>query len=280
MSQPPEQPPGYPYPGSQPPGGYGLPPQSDAIPGQYQPTQYNPYAQPPGAGGAGGFGPPGAPGIPGQPQTGGRSGGGKRFLLGTLVGLCAASALWAGGVFGLGLFDKGDGVDLGSYQVKENMCPSVDLSAFKDQYSQDSGDPQHKTFKHKYMDTLECNLTREASGSTASDDSSSASFEVRADYHKKTDPTADFTATWEQWGQEGDGAKVAKVTGLGDQAYLVTQDVKGSSTYPWATMAVRDGSVVFTMSWSVTSSSDAPTPAQEAGKLKAATAATMRNLRS
>ncbi|MGW0881922.1 hypothetical protein [Streptomyces sp. NPDC002671] len=239
----PAQPTAYPYPNPQspPPGNfYAQPtmvgqPAAQPVPGQPQPG--NPYAQPPQ------YGP-----VPVPPSGGGGGGGGAgRAVLWGVVGAVVASAVWAGGVFLIG--GKGDSADLRGYSAPTNLCSGADYSSFKDEYPEGDSSPIHNSLKQSALEEGYCSLgLKKSSGSTLSD----AYLTLQLDLHKKTDPGPEFTATWKNYGDSHKGYDVTSVSGLGDEAYLVTEDTTSgsSSGSRYATLAVRDGWVTYTMSYS------------------------------
>ncbi|WP_329369495.1 collagen-like protein [Streptomyces sp. NBC_00669] len=294
MSTPPEQPSPNPYqqpntpgqgpgPGPIPPqppvGGYGTP----------VPAQHNPYAQPgaygqpaPGQPGAAqqpptqGYymqpGAPGAPGMPGAPRT---SGGAGRAVLWAVVGAAVASALWGGGVLLLGK-DSSAKADLRGYAVKDNLCDTEDVSAFTTQYPQKDDDPTSYTTKTATVDEMYCDQSLKKETSSLSD----AYLYVDVTLHHKTDPKAEFADTWRSYTQRHQQYKISTVAGIGQEAYLLTED-ESSSQY--VTLAVRDGWMTYTMSWSSysvgTSSDDSTTVDEAATMVKTATRATLPKLK-
>ncbi|GGO80775.1 hypothetical protein [Wenjunlia tyrosinilytica] len=275
MSTPPDQPSAYPYPSPQSPGGYGSPTQP-AVPGQHNPYAQtpNPYAQP-GAYGSAGM-PPQPPGTPGY-----GGGGAKRALLWAAVGAVAASAVWGAGLLAANLVG-GDTTagDLGSYKFQDNLCDTADISSMKQEYPEADSNPTHESLKHEATDSMSCSLTLKKSGSSTYAD---AYLSLAVEYHKKSDPTADFTALWESYKERtGSDYKVEKIDGYGDQAYLVTLEPASSTGTRSATLAVRDGSVTYNMSWSAYPSSlttsTIPAVSDIAAKLKTDTKATLAKL--
>ncbi|MEU0005644.1 hypothetical protein ABZ079_15490 [Streptomyces sp. NPDC006314] len=237
----PPQPTAYPYPNPQspPPGNfYAQPtlvgqPAAQPLPGQLPPG--NPYAQAPQ------YGP-----VPVPPAGGSGGGGAGKAVLWAVVGAVVASAAWAGGVFLLG--GKGDSADLRGYSAPGNMCSSADYASFKDEYTQDDSSPTRTALKDKALDESYCSLSLKKPGSTYAD----AYLSMQLDLHKKTDPGPEFTANWKNYGDSHKDYDVDPVKGIGDEAYLVSQDTTGgsSSGSRYATLAVRDGWVTYTMSYS------------------------------
>ncbi|MEV5174113.1 hypothetical protein AB0L10_24250 [Streptomyces flaveolus] len=232
----PPQPTAYPYPNPQPapPGTFHAQPTLAAQPAPGQPQPGNPYAQAPQ------YGP-----VPPVPPAGGGAG---RAVLWAAVGAVVASAAWAAGVFLVGA--RGDSADLRGYSAPSNMCSSADYSSFKDEYTENDSSPTHTSLKDKALDESYCSLGLKKSGSSYAD----AYLTMQLDLHKKTDPAPEFTATWKNYGDSHTGYDVDPVEGIGDEAYLVSQDTtngSSSSGSRYATLAVRDGSVTYTMSYSV-----------------------------
>ncbi|MFI2206375.1 hypothetical protein ACH47Z_37535 [Streptomyces sp. NPDC020192] len=245
----PPQPTAYPYPSPQsaPPGNFyaqptlvGQPaPGQPVQPGQFgqagQPQPGNPYAQAPQYG----------PGVPVPPPGGG--GGAGKAVLWAAVGAVVASVIWAGGVFLIG--GKGDSADLRGYSAPANMCSSADYSSFKSEYPQDDSTPTKNTLKNPALDESYCSLGLKKTGSTYAD----AYLTMQLDLHRKTDPGPEFTAMWKNYGDSHTGYDVSRVSGIGDEAYLVSQDTTGGSSTSgsrYATLAVRDGWVTYEMTYS------------------------------
>ncbi|SMF45180.1 hypothetical protein [Streptomyces sp. Amel2xC10] len=251
--QQPEQPPeapappsAYPYPNPQSPapgGPAGFPPapQSGQPPLYAQPTlvgvpaqQVNPYAQ------------PGPYPVVGTPPTGGSGGGAGRAVLWAALGAVVASAAWAAGVFVIG--GTGDDPDLRGYKAPANLCTSADYSSFKDEYPEKDGTPTDNTLEDTALDQGYCSISLKKTGSSYAD----AYLSVQLDLHKKTDPGPEFTAQWKNYDDSHDGYDVDPVTGIGDEAYIVSEDTTNGtdSGSRYATLAVRDGWVTYTMGYS------------------------------
>ncbi|MFJ9865790.1 hypothetical protein [Streptomyces sp. NPDC101165] len=232
----PPQPTAYPYPNPQSPASGSFYAQPTLV-GQPAPPQAgvpgNPYGQPPQ------YGP-----VPAPPSGGG--GGAGRAVLWLAVGAAVASAAWAAGVFLLG--GMGDSADLRGYSAPSNMCSGADYSSFKDEYPQNDSSSTHNSLKNKALDESYCSLSLKKTGSSYAD----AYLSMQVDLHRKTDPGPEFTATWKNYGDSHTGYDVSPVKGIGDEAYLVSQDTTSGSTSGsrYATLAVRDGWVTYTMSYS------------------------------
>ncbi|MFI9247416.1 hypothetical protein ACIGXF_33660 [Streptomyces sp. NPDC053086] len=266
----PPQPTAYPYPHPQsPPAGafYAQPTLvGQPVPGQPQPG--NPYVQAPP------YGP-----VPPVPPAGGGKGAG-RAVLWAAVGALVASAAWAAGVFLIG--GKGDSADLRGYSAPKDMCSSGDYSSFKEEYTENDSSPTHTSLDDTALDEGYCSLGLKKSGSSYAD----AYLTMQLDLHRKTDPGPEFTATWKNYGDSHTGYDVDPVEGIGDEAYLVSQDTAkaSSSGSRYATLAVRDGWVTYTMSYSAYLSSydedkDPPALTEVTDWLKTDTRATLKQLR-
>lgn len=247
-----------PVPAPAPAGGYGPPP-------GYLPGRPYPYGQP--------------PGFP-QPSTG--RGNAGRAVLWATVGALVASALWAAGVFVLG--PSGDKPDLAGYQAKSNLCSAVDYSALRTEYTEEDTAPTHNSLKHKAIDQSYCSISLKTASSSSYAD---AYLSVEMDLHKKTDPSPEFTAVWSAYGQRYEGYDVEKLSGFGDEAYLVTEDTTsgtGTAGSRAVILAVRDGWMTYQMSWSTYSSSYATTTPPDISDVsrwvKTDTRSTLENLRS
>ncbi|MGC5562353.1 hypothetical protein ACPYPG_05850 [Streptomyces sp. FR-108] len=249
-----------PYQSTQPTGGHGYGP-----PPTHPPAQQYPYGPPPGS----------------PPPTGGKGTAG-RAVLWAAVGAAVASALWAGGLLLLGPFD-GD-PDLAGYRARANLCSSVDYDSLRTEYTEEDNAPTHNALKHKAIDQSYCSISLKTSSTSSYAD---AYLSVQMDLHKETDPSAEFTGLWSEYGQRYDDYDVAKVSGFGDEAYLVTEDTTTGSGVGGSRaviLAVRDGWMTYQMSWNVyTTSYETNTPPEidEVSRwVKSDTRSTLENLRS
>ncbi|WP_225833542.1 hypothetical protein [Streptomyces sp. NK08204] len=280
----PPQPTAYPYPNPQspPPGSFYAHPtlvgqSAQPLPGQPlpgqpgQPQPGNPYAQPPQYGV-----------VPVPPSGGGGGGGAGRAVLWGVVGALVASAAWAAGVFLIG--GTGDSADLRGYSAPSNLCSGADYSSFKDEYPEGDSSPTHNSLKQPVLDEGYCSLgLKKSSSSTLSD----AYLTMQLDLHRKTDPGPEFTALWKNYDDSHTGYDVTAVSGIGDEAYLVSEDTTSgsSSGSRYATLAVRDGWVTYTMSYSAYLSSydedtDPPSLSDVTAWLKTDTKATLEQLKN
>ncbi|MFF3849969.1 hypothetical protein [Streptomyces sp. NPDC002328] len=262
------QPQPAPAPGAQPgqPGFYHQPTLA-GLPSQPQPQPGNPYLQ------QNPYGP-----APAPPSGGGRGGAG-RAVLWAVVGAVVASAAWAAGVFLL--WGDQDEPVLRGYTAPANLCTGADYSSFEAEYTGDAGTPTHNELEDPALDDSYCSVSLKKSGSTYTD----AYLSIRLELHKKTDPGPEFTARWKNYAEGRTGYDVDSVTGIGDEAYLVSKDTTGSSSSGSmdATLAVRDGWVTYEMSYSIYLSSydedkDPPELDEVVGWLKTDTRATLEEL--
>jgi hypothetical protein len=210
----------------------------------------------------------------------GSGGGAGRAVLWAVVGAVVASAAWAAGVFLVG--GVGADADLRGYTAPANLCSSADYSSFREKYPEGDSSPSHNELKDPALDESYCSLSLKKSGSTYSD----AYLSIEVGLHKKTDPGLEFTARWKNYGESRSGYDVDTVTGIGDEAYLVSEDTTDSSDSGSmdATLAVRDGWMTYTMNYSVYLSSydeddEAPQLDEVSDWLKADTRATLEALR-
>ncbi|WP_229713096.1 hypothetical protein [Streptomyces fuscichromogenes] len=263
----PPQPTAYPYPHPQSP----PPSQPNPYAQPTVPQQGNPYAVQPGYG----YPPPVAP----PPATGGNAVG--RAVLWAVVGAVVASAGWAAGLFLTG--GLGAGADLRGYRAPANLCSSADYSSFKDEYPVADSAPTKNAMKDPALDESYCSLSLKKTSSSYGD----AYLTMQVDLHRKTDPAPEFTATWKNYGDSHTDYDVSPVQGIGDEAYLVTQDTSNGSTTTgsrYATLAVRDGWMTYTMSYSAylstyDSDTDPPTLDSVTGWLKTDTKSTLEQLK-
>ncbi|MFE6160925.1 hypothetical protein ACFQ7F_18650 [Streptomyces sp. NPDC056486] len=253
MSIPNPQPnqPNQPNPYQQNPNPYQQPP--GAVPPQPSPQ---PYGQPPGPYGQqpGPYGqppaPPAPPAGPRKPTPG--------WVWG-IGGVVVASALWAGALFATGNLgsDGGDDVkaDLAGYQYKKNLCDVSPLDAFKKKYEldTDSTATTHYGSQQKGFDQSYC--SRQLKDPEADKDTYTSIYVYStARWHKATDPAGEFASeqkAYEDQSQKTYGYKTKAVSGIGDEAYLVTETSgTGKDSLNGMTLAVREGWFTIEMRWS------------------------------
>ncbi|MFK4183822.1 hypothetical protein ACI2L4_07345 [Streptomyces sparsogenes] len=216
----------------------------------------------------GGYGPMGVqPPMP-PAGPGGPSSGGKGWLW-ALGGAVVASAVWAGVVFSTGGFGSGEKkADLGTYQYASDLCASSDFTpienaSFKEKDSTSGSNPQHSSSQDPAMDSMTCNVDYEPSTSSSSD-YSSAWLYTTAYLHRKTDPAPEFKATYMSYKNQKTSSthyKVTKVSGVGDEAYVVAQEYEGSSnSSAYVILGVRDGWMTYQTTWSQYASTSSDNP--------------------
>ncbi|MCX4671457.1 hypothetical protein OG453_33035 [Streptomyces sp. NBC_01381] len=238
----PYQPNPNPNPYQQPPGA--VPPQPyGQQPGPYA-QQPGPYGQPPAPVG----GPPAPPAGPRRPTPGWAWG---------LGGVVVASALWAGALFATGNLGSGDGgdADFAGHQYTKNLCDATKLEAFQKEYTldTDSTATTHYGSRQKGLDQSYCSHKLK-DPAAAADSYASTYVYSTARWHKTTDPAGEFASEWkafEDQSQKTYGYTTKAVSGIGDEAYLVTEKSgtdKDSLTS--MTLAVRAGWFTIQMHWS------------------------------
>ncbi|MEV7320751.1 hypothetical protein [Streptomyces sp. NPDC093970] len=261
----------YPYPNPQsPPPAQNPYAQPTLVNQPAAPPQGNPYGVQPGYG----YPLPAAP-----PSAGGSQAG--RAVLWLAVGAVVASAGWAAALFLTG--GLGGGADLRGYQAPANLCSGADYSSFQDEYPDSDSSPTKNVLKDPALDESYCSLSLKKTGSSYAD----AYLSIQVDLHRKTDPGPEFTATWKNYGDSHTDYDVSPVQDIGDEAYLVTEDTgsgSGTSGSRYATLAVRDGWMTYTMSYSAYFSSygsdkNPPTLDDVTGWLKTDTKSTLEQLK-
>ncbi len=213
---------------------------------------------------AAGYG-PGAP-APAAPSGSAK----KRGPLWALGGAVVASAVWAGVTFATGGFDGGPEPELGSYAYTGNLCSYTDYAPIKkagfskEESTGEKKNPLASGTEHEALDTMQCNTDLEAEN-TSSSDYASTWLSTSALLHRETDPKPEFEALYRAYeNQRGTTHtyKVAPVSGLGDEAYVVTQVEKdGKDDGSYVILGIRDGWMTYQLSWSnYISSSSSVTP--------------------
>ncbi|TGB13602.1 hypothetical protein [Streptomyces sp. MZ04] len=269
-----QQPPGAvsPQPYGQQPGAYAQ------QPGPYA-QQPGPYGRPPAPVG----GPPAPPAGPRKPTPG--------WVWG-LGGVVVASALWAGALFATGSLGSSDGgggeADLAGYQFTKNLCDATKLEAFQKEYDldTDSTATTHYGSRQKGLDQGYCSHKLK-DPEAAADSYASTYVYSTARWHKASDPAGEFASEWkgfEDQSQKTYGYTTKAVSGMGDEAYLVTEKSgtdKDSLTS--MTLAVREGWFTAEMHWSSYGAPDdkktQPKAAEIETMLKADTRAAMGTLK-
>ncbi|MEV5832507.1 hypothetical protein [Nocardia sp. NPDC052112] len=220
-----------------------------------------------------------APGYPQPPKSGGK---GWLWALGAVV---VTSAVWAGAMFAIGAFDAGKAdiskdADLRGYKYIDNLCDITETSPYTSagftlSKTDSSGDtyPKHEGSKHAAVDSMGCDVRFTPSGSTEKYDY--AAIYTSAQVHKQSNPGPEFTASYETWTQSeyGKDAKVDKISGLGDEAYVITGKHKSDDPTADVSLAVRDGWTTYHISWSQYSSSSSGS-SKSTGKILSASEVT------
>ncbi|UWM49116.1 hypothetical protein N0X72_08795 [Streptomyces carpaticus] len=214
-----------------------------AIPG----GSPNPYLQPqqphPYAGGYSSYPPPPPP----APPAGGGRGGGVPGWLWGLGGALLASAAWGGVLLATGGLGGGDRPDLAGYGTTDDLCAAADVSAFEDSYSIDS-EPRAGTFSGDRLEKAVCDITLTPTGDESYN---SVYLNYEVSWHRGTDPAPEFADQARSsevfFGNELE-LTVEEVSGLGDEAYLVTF-AEESGELSWAVLSVREGWFEAHLSW-------------------------------
>jgi hypothetical protein len=200
--------------------------------------------------------PPGPYGVPGGPRPGGGAAAGFLWALG---GALVASAVWAGLVLGAGIgSDDGPGKPRVAYRTVENLCSTVEFAKFLQEYPKKDDDPSSDTLRSRSTDRMYCSLSLEKDGG---DDTHYLYATVEV--HRDADPTTEFRAQREMMLQ--DKYEIADAPGLGEEAFLAYQDETDDDYRSIEhELYVRDGGVVFSLSFSNGFGRDGEIPDREA----------------
>ncbi|MFE6689948.1 hypothetical protein ACFVFQ_26160 [Streptomyces sp. NPDC057743] len=302
-------PPGAPpAPPPQVPGGYGYPtPDTSGVPG-VPGVPGAAYGSPPGGGPGVAPGPlPGAvPGIE-APRQGTAASASASGWLWAVGGAVAATAIGASVLFATGAFSSEPAPQLKGYAYRSDLCAATSLTPFegagyKAKPSPGSGtgsgsgtpgapspssppNPQHSGARMTSMDSMWCNvsLTADNAGPTAG--YASTWVYNSATLHKKADPAPEFADIYRSYEKQQTSVtyKVEPVSGIGDEAYLITRNgVPGSNNNSYVILAVRDGWMTYQSTWSSytpsSSGTKPPTPAEIATMLETGTKETLKQL--
>ncbi|MFG2137407.1 hypothetical protein [Streptomyces sp. NPDC048650] len=255
--------------GIQAPGGYGAP-----APGAY------------------GY-PPLPPALPG---SAGGTGRGVSGWVWAVLGAVAASAVWGSVLFATGAFSSEPDPDLAGYAYTDNLCADVALTPFKnaDFTVEENGstgstataNPQHSGSQQKSVDTMWCNVTLKGQSTSSSAYSSTWLYNT-ATLHRRSDPGPEFAAGYRAYEKQATTVdyRVEPVTGIGDEAYLVTQKgTDGGTSNTYMILGVRDGWMTYQSTWSNYTSSTTtgtqPTGDEVATMLKTSARDTLEQLRT
>ncbi|MFJ9414122.1 hypothetical protein ACIRPT_08140 [Streptomyces sp. NPDC101227] len=238
---------------------------------------------------------PGSYGYPPAPPTGGAERGVSGWIW-AIGGAVAASAIWASMMFATGAF-SGPSPDLAGYSYTDDLCAATSMTPFKNAdftiaankasaaSDTDTANPQHSGSRQDAVDTMWCNTSLKAKSASSSGYSSTWLYNT-ATLHKKTDPGPEFAAGYRAYEKQASSIdyRVERVTGIGDEAYLVTQKKKdGSTDASYMLLGVRDGWLTYQSTWSNYASSGAsgtqPTGDEVATMLKTSAKETLQRLR-
>ncbi|MEU8682606.1 hypothetical protein [Streptomyces sp. NPDC048611] len=260
------------------------------------PAQQNPYTQQsPPQGPAAGYGYPaaGAPlGAPGAPDGAGRGTSGWLWAIG---GAVAASALWGSVLFATGGFSAEPSPDLAGYGYTSDLCARTSMTPFENagfQTKEGTGttsknsNPQHSGAQQTSLDTMWCNASLEKKGASGPDYASTWLYNT-ATLHKKSDPAPEFADNYRSYEKQDAsvGYRVEAVSGLGDEAFLVTRKSDGSTgSGSYVLLGVRDGWLTYQSTWSSYTSSRSsakpPTDDEVATMLKTSARETLQRLQN
>ncbi|WP_438488018.1 hypothetical protein [Streptomyces sp. S186] len=198
---------------------------------------------------------------------GGAGGRGVSGWLWAVGGAVAAAAIGASVMFATGAFSSEPGPDLKGYAFRDDLCAATSLTPFANAHyrakpsagsgSGSSGassppNPQHSGSRMNSMDSMWCNISLTADHAGAGDYSSTWLYNS-VTLHKKTDPGPEFADVYRAYEKQQTTVsyKVEPVTGLGDEAYLVTRnDPSGGGKSTYVVLAVRDGWLTYQSTWS------------------------------
>ncbi|WP_455358701.1 hypothetical protein [Streptomyces sp. SYSU K21746] len=166
----------------------------------------------------------------------------RRPWLWALGGAVVASAVWAGGLYAFG--GAAERLpDTRGYQVDEQLCEKAKLSTLTAELGKKIDSPLATVRKHAALDRANCTVPLLPAAADTEGFTIDHEIWIGVELHKKTDPAAEFEAdlTPNEW-YGAAGLKPEAVPGLGDQAFLVTEDDLSPPL-----LKVRDGGAVFTL---------------------------------
>ncbi|MFI9046464.1 hypothetical protein [Streptomyces sp. NPDC053427] len=234
------------------------------------------------------------------PGGAGGTGGAPRGVSGwiwAIGGAVAASAIWASVMFATGAFSSEPGADLAGYSYTDDLCAATSMTPFKNAdftveanrattgSDPATANPQHSGSQQDAVDTMWCNTSLKAKNASSSGYSSTWLYSTLT-LHKKTDPGPEFAAGYRAYEKQASSIdyQVESVTGIGDEAYLVTQKKKdGGTDGTYVILGVRDGWMTYQSTWSNYASSSSsgtqPTGDEVATMLKTSARETLQRLR-
>ncbi len=243
---------------------------------------------------------------------GGAGGRGVSGWLWAIGGAVAAAAIGASVMFATGAFSSAPRPDLKGYAYRDDLCAATSLTPFANAHykakpstgtgagagpgsgsgsgSGPSGassppNPQHSGSRMNSMDSMWCNISLTADDAGTGDYPSTWIYNS-VTLHKKADPAPEFADVYRAYEKQQTTVsyKVEPVTGLGDEAYLVTRnDASGGGKSTYVVLAVRDGWLTYQSTWSSypTSSRTAkpPSSSELATMLETSAKETLKRLR-
>ncbi|MBE8478473.1 hypothetical protein [Streptomyces justiciae] len=177
----------------------------------------------------------------------------RRPWLWALGGAAAASALWAATL--LLLPPANHSPDPHGYRLDQESCKSARLASLQEALAPNSvpGTIGDELLRHPALDQVHCSLAfqkRVADKATGQGGhwSVTATVDISVALHKRTDPRDEFDADRRVTGSGVVTAdQVRPVPGLGDEAFLIAEDMGHTE------LRVLDGAAVVTLSLSTTS---------------------------
>ncbi|MFE6862786.1 hypothetical protein [Nocardia sp. NPDC057668] len=181
----------------------------------------------------------------------------------------ATAIVWAVAIFILG---RGEGAaittnpvddphptaDLRGYHAVDDICAVADTSAITKAgfvVSDNAGNnPDSRTTRHPAVDTMRCRISFAWPAQTSGAGKHNQ-FDAVARLNKQSDPAAEFEAAYQAriQGHFGVGLPeetTLRLTGIGDDAYRVVLSDPQQSKVNRVELAIRDGWMVYTLTWS------------------------------
>ncbi|MCK7626930.1 hypothetical protein MUU72_28185 [Streptomyces sp. RS10V-4] len=282
-------------------------------PGFQAPSPAPPPASPQGPGGYGypapstPGAPTGSPGMPGAaygaPPGGGPGDGAGRGVSGwlwALGGAVAAAAVGGSVLFATGAFSSEPDPVLKGYAYRDDLCAATSLSPFENAHYEakpSSGsttgtgtgssappNPQHSGAQLNSMDSMWCNITLTPQ-STGTSIYPTTWLYTAATLHKKADPAPEFADMYRAYEKQETSVRyrVEPVSGIGDEAFLVSRTDAGSNS-AYVILAARDGWLTYQSTWtSYTAGSNAakaPSSSEIATMLETSAKETLQRLKN
>ncbi|MCW8383848.1 hypothetical protein [Streptomyces justiciae] len=177
----------------------------------------------------------------------------RRPWLWALGGAAAASALWTATL--LLLPPANHNPDLRGYRLDQESCKSARLTSLQEALAPNSvpDTSDDELLRHPALDQVHCSLAfqKTAAGEAAEQGghwSVTATVDISVALHKRTDPRDEFDADRRVTGSGVVATdQVRPVPGLGDEAFLIAEDMGHTE------LRVLDGAAVVTLGLSTTS---------------------------